>query len=39
MPTQQGFTRDEMEHLGYYVYFLQDPSNDEIFYVGEGKDN
>jgi hypothetical protein len=25
--------------MGHYVYFLQDPRNGEIFYVGEGKDN
>jgi len=25
-----------IENLGYYVYFLQDPRTDEIFYVGKG---
>lgn len=39
MSAQQGFTPDEMVSLNHYVYFLQDPRNDKIFYVGEGKGN
>jgi hypothetical protein len=26
-----------IEKLGYYVYLLKDPSNNEVFYVGKGK--
>lgn len=28
-----------IEQLGYYVYFLRDPNNNEVFYVGKGKGN
>ncbi len=27
------------ERIGHYVYFLRDPRNNEIFYVGKGVDN
>ena len=33
------FSQSVIEQLGYYVYFLQDPRNDEIFYVGKGIGN
>ena len=28
-----------ISRLGYYVYFLRDPRNDEIFYIGKGIGN
>lgn len=37
MADQEGFTAHEAENLQHYVYFFQDPSNNKIFYVGEGK--
>lgn len=33
------FPQSVIEQLDYYVYFLRDPSNKEIFYVGKGKGN
>jgi hypothetical protein len=33
------FTQSVIEQLDYYVYFLRDPSNKEVFYVGKGKGN
>lgn len=33
------FSQAVIEKLEFYVYFLQDPRNDEIFYVGKGKGN
>lgn len=33
------FDQKTIENLNYYVYMLIDPSNDEPFYVGKGKDN
>ncbi len=33
------FPQSVIEQLDYYVYFLRDPSNEEIFYVGKGKGN
>ena len=39
MTAQQGFTPDEVERMRHYVYFLQDPDDGKIFYVGEGEDS
>lgn len=33
------FSQAAIEQLKYYVYFLQDPTNGEVFYVGKGKGN
>ena len=33
------FSQAVIENLDYYVYFLQDPRNDEVFYVGKGVRN
>jgi hypothetical protein len=33
------FPKSVIEKLGYYVYFLIDPRNNEIFYVGKGVGN
>lgn len=33
------FTRSVIEKLGFYVYFLQDPRTEEVFYVGKGVGN
>ena len=33
------FPQSVIEQLDYYVYFLRDPSNNEVFYVGKGKAN
>lgn len=33
------FPQSVIEQLGYYVYFLRDPSNKIVFYVGKGKGN
>ncbi len=33
------FLQSVIEQLDYYVYFLRDPSNKEVFYVGKGKGN
>jgi len=33
------FSQSVIESLGYYVYFLKDPRNDEVFYVGKGIGN
>jgi len=33
------FSQSVIEQLGYYVYFLQDPITEEIFYVGKGVGN
>lgn len=33
------FSQSVIEQLGYYVYFLQDPRTEEIFYVGKGAGN
>ena len=33
------FTQSVIEKLGFYVYFLQDPRTEEIFYVGKGVGN
>lgn len=33
------FPQSVIEQLGYYVYFLRDPSNQEVFYVGKGTGN
>lgn len=33
------FPQSVIEQLEYYVYFLRDPSNKEVFYVGKGKEN
>ena len=35
----KNFTQKIMNDLGYYVYIYLDPRNDEIFYVGKGKNN
>lgn len=33
------FNEEICEHLGNYVYRLIDPRNEEVFYVGKGKNN
>ncbi|NVJ65767.1 MAG: hypothetical protein HWE16_04710 [Gammaproteobacteria bacterium] len=33
------FSQATIENLGYYVYFLKDPRNNEVFYVGKGVGN
>lgn len=33
------FEQSVIEQIGYYVYFLRDPNNNEVFYIGKGKDN
>ena len=33
------FTPSVLEKIGYYVYFLQDPRSDEVFYIGKGVGN
>ena len=33
------FSQAVIENLGYYVYFLRDPRNKEVFYVGKGTGN
>lgn len=33
------FSQSVIEHLGYYVYLLKDPRNNEVFYVGKGLGN
>lgn len=33
------FSKEIKEYLKYYVYIYIDPENDEIFYVGKGKDD
>lgn len=33
------FPQSVVEQLDYYVYFLRDPSNKEVFYIGKGKGN
>lgn len=33
------FSQSVIEQLGFYVYFLKDPRDDEIFYVGKGVGN
>ncbi len=35
----QEFSQKTREALNYYVYCLQDPRSNHIFYVGKGKDN
>ncbi len=33
------FSQSVIERLEYYVYFLQDPRNSDIFYIGKGEGN
>lgn len=33
------FSQSVVEKIDFYVYYLMDPRNKEIFYVGKGKDN
>lgn len=33
------FSPTTLAHLGYYVYALIDPTNNKIFYVGQGQNN
>ena len=33
------FPQSVIEQLAYYVYFLRDPRNNEVFYVGKGTGN
>ena len=33
------FSQSVIEKIGFYVYFLQDPRTEEIFYVGKGNGN
>jgi len=33
------FSQSVIEKLEHYVYFLQNPRNEEIFYVGKGSGN
>lgn len=35
--TMKNFSQAVCENIGYYVYFLKDPRNNNIFYVGKGK--
>lgn len=37
--TMKNFSQAVCENIGYYVYFLKDPRNNNIFYVGKGKNN
>ncbi|MGK3600290.1 LEM-3-like GIY-YIG domain-containing protein, partial [Escherichia coli] len=37
--SQRKFTKEEIEHLGWYVYRLIDPRDGSTFYVGKGKGN
>ena len=39
MDTFNGFSKDVMDKLGYYVYRLIDPRNGQTFYVGKGQRN
>ncbi len=34
-----GFSQAVIENLGFYVYFLRDPRDGKIFYVGKGERN
>ena len=36
---QVGFPQSVAEKIGFYVYLLQDPFSDEVFYVGKGSGN
>lgn len=33
------FSQKSIEKLKYYVYALKNPSNNEVFYIGKGKEN
>ena len=33
------FSQSVIEKLDFYVYFLQDPRTDEVFYIGKGIGN
>jgi hypothetical protein len=33
------FSQATVEQIGFYVYFLKDPRNNEVFYVGKGQGN
>ena len=33
------FSQSVIEKISYYVYFLRDPRNNEVFYVGKGNSN
>ncbi len=33
------FSQAVIEKLGFYVYFLKDPRNKQVFYIGKGKGN
>lgn len=33
------FSQSVVEQVGFYVYFLRDPQNNEVFYVGKGNGN
>lgn len=33
------FSQSACEKIGYYVYYLKDPRNNNIFYIGKGKEN
>ncbi|USK71258.1 LEM-3-like GIY-YIG domain-containing protein [Peribacillus asahii] len=33
------FSNNVIERIGYYVYFLEDPRDKTVFYVGKGKGN
>ena len=33
------FSQSVIEQLKYYVFFLRDPRNGQVFYVGKGRGN
>jgi hypothetical protein len=33
------FSQAVIENLGYYVYYLKDPRDDKVFYLGKGVGN
>lgn len=37
--SKKGFSKNVLNSIGYYVYALIDPRNNEIFYIGKGKRN
>ncbi|MGY1810169.1 LEM-3-like GIY-YIG domain-containing protein [Blastococcus sp. SYSU D00669] len=37
MPNLNGFSSIVEERIGWYVYLLRDPRDDEVFYIGKGR--